>query len=261
MAVDRPRRVRVTRYPPSRRLVTAALRTGKRMVPMYGLVQMDVTRARQLLHAHEPPLSMTAYLVACLARAASAHPEVHAYRNWRGQLVLHDYVDVVTMIEIATPDGPFALPHVLHDADLRTVEDLTTEVRRVQDQPLSQGTGRWFQRLGPIGTHVPGTARALYAVMARSTAARRRTGTVALTAVGMFAAGGGFGITPMTIMTLELVVGGISRQPRLVSGRTEPRDMLDLTLIIDHNVVDGAPAARFGADLRTLVESASALLG
>ena len=27
------------------------------------------------------------------------------------------------------------------------------------------------------------------------------------------------------------------------------RDVLDLTVTIDHNVVDGAPATRFGADL------------
>jgi hypothetical protein len=38
----------------------------------------------------------------------------------------------------------------------------------------------------------------MYAVMARTTAARRQTGTVAVTAVGMFAAGGGYGITPST---------------------------------------------------------------
>jgi len=29
--------------------------------------------------------------------------------------------------------------------------------------------------------------------------------------------------------------------------------VLDLTLAIDHTVADGAPAARFGAGLRTLV--------
>jgi hypothetical protein len=84
-----------------------------------------------------------------VSRAASTHPEVHAYRNWRGRLVLHDYVDVVTMVEISTPEGLFALPHVLHDADVRTVPDLTAELRRVKKQPSSAGTGRWLQRLGP----------------------------------------------------------------------------------------------------------------
>jgi pyruvate/2-oxoglutarate dehydrogenase complex dihydrolipoamide acyltransferase (E2) component len=95
--------------------------------------------------------------------------------------------------------------------------------------------------------------------MARSTTARRRVGTVLVTAVGMFGGGGGHGIAPMTMMSLELLVGGISRRPWIVEGRSEVRDILDLTISIDHNVVDGAPAARFAADLRTLIETAAVL--
>ena len=35
--------------------------------------------------------------------------------------------------------------------------------------------------------------------------------------------------------------------------------MLDLTVAVDHNVVDRAPATRFAAELRNLVESAAVL--
>jgi pyruvate/2-oxoglutarate dehydrogenase complex dihydrolipoamide acyltransferase (E2) component len=38
-----------------------------------------------------------------------------------------------------------------------------------------------------------------------------------------------------------------------------PREFVDLTLSFDHDVVDGAPAARFAARLRELLESASVL--
>ena len=99
----------------------------------------------------------------------------------------------------------------------------------------------------------------MYAVMARSVAVRQRVGTVAVTAVGMFAGGGGFGITPMTMMSLEVVVGGLARRPRVIGDHIEIRDVLDLTLAIDHNVIDGAPATRFTADLRKLIESAAVL--
>jgi hypothetical protein len=54
---------------------------------------------------------------------------------------------------------------------------------------------------------------ALYVVMARSVAARQRIGTVAVTAVGMFADGGGFGITSLTMMSLEVIVAGLSQRP------------------------------------------------
>ena len=51
----------------------------------------------------------------------------------------------------------------------------------------------------------------------------------------------------------------MTQRPRAVNGQVEIRDVLDLTLIIDHNVVDGAPATRFGAELRELIESAAVI--
>ena len=42
-------------------------------------------------------------------------------------------------------------------------------------------------------------------------------------------------------------------------GQVTVREILDLTLAIDHNIVDGAPAARFAAEFRTLVESAAVI--
>jgi pyruvate/2-oxoglutarate dehydrogenase complex dihydrolipoamide acyltransferase (E2) component len=75
----------------------------------------------------------------------------------------------------------------------------------------------------------------------------------------MFADGSGFAIAPPTLASLVVVVGGLSRRPRVVDDNIEARDVLDLTVTIDHNVVDGAPATRFGADLRQLLHTAAAL--
>ena len=229
------------------------------MAPMVGLIDVDVTTANRLLASHQPPSSLTAFVVASVARAAAAHPDVHAYRNWRGQLVTHRHVDVTTIVEIATPQGPFGLPHVLRDADIRGVSDLTAELHRVKRDPSASGSGRWLERAAPVATHIPGAVQAMYAVMARSVAIRQRIGTIAVTAVGMFAGGGGFGLTPPTMMSLEVVVGGMTQRPRVVDGQVEIRDVLDLTLVIDHNVVDGAPATRFGAELRQLIEDAAVI--
>jgi pyruvate/2-oxoglutarate dehydrogenase complex dihydrolipoamide acyltransferase (E2) component len=47
--------------------------------------------------------------------------------------------------------------------------------------------------------------------------------------------------------------------PDSIDGQVTVRDILDLTVAIDHNVVDGAPAARFTAEFRELLESAAVL--
>jgi len=173
--------------------------------------------------------------------------------------VTHRHVDVATFVEVSTPQGPFGLPHVLCDADIRDVPDLTAELRRVKREPSATSIGRLLEQAAPIATRIPGAVPAMYAVMARSVAVRQRAGTVAVTAVGMFAGGGGFGVTPPVLMSLQVVVGGMTQRPRAVGGQVVVRDVLDLTVTIDHNVVDGAPAARFCAALRRLIESAAVI--
>jgi len=57
------------------------------------------------------------------------------------------------------------------------------------------------------------------------------------------------------LMSPELIAGGISQQPPVAGGQAEVRDVLNLTLAIDHDIVDGAPAARSAARLRKVVEA------
>jgi len=137
--VGRPRSVEVLPFPSSRRAVTAAVRAGRRIIPMHGLLEVDVTEARRRLADHDPPLSITAFIIAGVARTRAAHPEVHAYRKWRGRLVRHRHVDVQTIVEVPTAQGPFGLVHIIRDADIREVADISTELHGVKVDSTSTG--------------------------------------------------------------------------------------------------------------------------
>ncbi len=229
-------------------------------MPMHGLFDVDISTAKRRLGEHDPPLSFTAFVIATLARAAALHPEVHAYRDWRGRLVQHRHVDVQTLVEVPTAGGEqFGLVHVVRDADIRSVADISDEIRVVSTDATSTRSGRLLQTLAPSLGRIPGLYRAMYAAMSRSRRVHLASGTVQVTAVGMFADGAGYAIAPATLASLSLVVGGISRRPRAVGDHIEVRDVLDLTLTIDHNVVDGGPATRFAADLRRLLHTAAVL--
>jgi pyruvate/2-oxoglutarate dehydrogenase complex dihydrolipoamide acyltransferase (E2) component len=80
-------------------------------------------------------------------------------------------------------------------------------------------------------------------------------GTVTVTSVGMFGEGGGWAISP-TNYTVQMTVGGISEKPRLVDGEVTTRELLNLTVTFDHDVVDGAAATRFVQRLSELIEEA-----
>jgi pyruvate/2-oxoglutarate dehydrogenase complex dihydrolipoamide acyltransferase (E2) component len=72
----------------------------------------------------------------------------------------------------------------------------------------------------------------------------RRYGKVAVTAVGMFTNDPVWFI-PHGSATVLLTVGSIESRTAWVEGRQQQREFLCLTGSFDHNVVDGAPAARF----------------
>ena len=224
------------------------------MDPTHALLQCDVTETRAYLERFDPPLSLTAYLVGAVARAAAAHPEVHAYRNWRGRLAIHHHVDVATLIEVRDSTGSFPLAHLVRDADQRSPGEISAEIREVKADPTAGASGRIYAKTGPLVARIPGAVALFYRLAGRSVRMRRMTGTVSVTSVGMFGGGGGFGIGHPTIQTLTVLVGGISRRPWVVDGEIIPREVLDLTVTVDHDVVDGAPAARFVADLRRLIE-------
>lgn len=119
------------------------------------------------------------------------------------------------------------------------------------------GMPTWFRSAMLLPWSFSNLAKALLAMAVRRNPAILFSmgGTVALTSVGMFGGSrSGWGLTP-TGSSLGLVVGGIAWKPAVIEGRIEPREILNLTLVFDHDVIDGAPAARFARRLVDLIES------
>lgn len=242
-----------------RRAYVDVLRAGRRKNLMHGLLQVDVTGARRALHHDAPggvPLSFTAWVAHCVATAVDADRVVHAYRR-RNRLVLFADVDVNTQVEAELQGQKVVKSIIIRAANRKTVQEISDEIRAAQrEQP---GDERRYR--GTVAfVSIPAFIRHLgwRMVMADPRWFKRFGGTVGLSSVGMFGTGGGWGIV-MTPPTLMVVVGGISTQPRLVAGELRDREFLHLTLSFDHDVVDGAPAARFAARLTDLIESGHGL--
>jgi pyruvate/2-oxoglutarate dehydrogenase complex dihydrolipoamide acyltransferase (E2) component len=248
---------------PGRRLMINMLNLSGPAHNMYGLLEVDVTVARQFIEEHRArtgeTLSFTGFLTLCLACAVSEHKEVQAYLKGRKQLVLFDDVDVGMMIERRTGDKRALMGHVIRGANRKTYRQIHDEIRSVQSTPvpLNRGLPPWFR----TAMLLPWPLSWLFKAFVRMAERRDPTfgismgGTVSITAVGMFGEGhSGWGIYPAT-GTLGLVVGSIALKPAVVEGRVEPREILHLTVVFDHEVIDGAPAARFTRRLVELMES------
>jgi len=248
-------------FPRGRQEIVDALEVGVGRHVVHALLEFDVTEARRWVAGREVSpgerLSFTAFLVASLARAIDGDRRLHASRDWRGRLVASDEVDVVTLIESRA--DAVAVPHVIRAANRRGVDELHREIRGVQAAPAASAQRSGM--LARLSAFTPGFARRLFLrVLRRSPRWLKRTaGTTLVTSVGMFGAGSGWALGIVPLHTCCLTVGGVALKPGVVDGRVEPRELLALTVSVDHDIVDGAPAARFVRRLREIVERAEVL--
>ena len=83
---------------------------------------------------------------------------------------------------------------------------------------------------------------------------KRYAGTVLLTAVGMFGEGGS------SPYTRNVTLGGIGEKSGVMDRRIEIREYLSLTVSFDHDIIDGAPAARFTERFKDLIENGYGLI-
>ncbi len=249
-------------FPKLRRGVAMMYRSVQRVHKIHGLIEVDVTAARQYLREHmaetRESLSFTGFIITCMAHAVDENLSLNVCRKGRKYLALFADVDVATPIERDLEGHKQPIISIIRGANKKGVRQITHEIRGAQVASVA-ATWEGFQAERWL-THVPMLVlRGLWALFwwARGRSPRlqkRFGGTVGLTAVGMFGTGGGWAI-PLDYHTLDVAVGGIAEKPGVVDGRIVIREYLCLTLSFDHDVIDGAPAARFVSRLRELIES------
>jgi pyruvate/2-oxoglutarate dehydrogenase complex dihydrolipoamide acyltransferase (E2) component len=258
---------RVVELPPGRRIWVNTLELSWPAHTIYGLLEVDVTLARRAIAKHKDctgeSLSFVGFLTYCLARAVDEDKSIQARRKGEKQLVLFDDVNVGLMVEHKDGENRSLMGHVVIAANRKSYREIHDEIRRVQSEPAPAGRGmpNWFRSLMLL----PWPLSKLFVALLRANTRRDPTiavsmgGTVDITSVGLFGGGhSGWGLSP-TFHPLGLVVGGISWKPAVVEGRIEPREILNLTVTFDHDIVDGGPATRFVRRLVELIESAYGL--
>jgi pyruvate/2-oxoglutarate dehydrogenase complex dihydrolipoamide acyltransferase (E2) component len=258
----------VVDFPPERRFMANFLNlTWADKHCVYGLLEVDVTGAKQFIEEYKARtgelLSFTGYLVLCLARAVDENKAVQACRKGRKQLVVFDDVHVGIMVERKIGEQRVLMGEVIRGANYKTYREIHQQIRSAQSS-LPSASGRaaaWFQSV----LLLPWPLSRLFGAVLRTVLRHDPTigaavaGTVGISAVGMFGEGqGGWGIAP-TMHPLDLIVGSTAWKPAVVEGRIEPREILNLTVVFDHDVIDGAPAARFARRLVELIESSYGL--
>jgi pyruvate/2-oxoglutarate dehydrogenase complex dihydrolipoamide acyltransferase (E2) component len=203
-------------------------------------------------------LSFTAFLVSTVAQAIAQNPEVNACHTRMGRIAYFKKVNVLAMIEIVNADGmKIPIGHLIPAA-----EDLEpTEIERIMEEYRSTYNEASETRMLDAVTSLPAFLRRfLFGQMPKNPKFIERTmGTVVVSAVGMFLPQHAAWAVGQGNHTISIWVGSTVERICRIKGELVARTFACISLDIDHDIIDGAPAARFAAALVEMIEKASVL--
>lgn len=255
-------------FPDSRVFTMDVCELGRKKHHVAALLEIDVTDAREwfklIKERDGESLSFSAWLIKCISMAVNEHKEAHAFLKNRKSMLIFDEIDVSLTVEKQVQGYRVPLPYVIRATNKKSLLDIHREIRGAaassQDEVV---IGRAFsQHLLKLFLALPPMVRrfAWKSIVLRPFAAKRNMGSVMFTSVGMFGSLDGW-LIPTSIHPLCFAVGSTVKKPGIFNDQVAVREYLKMTVLIDHDVMDGAPAARFLSRLEELLRSASGLEG
>jgi len=253
-------------FPSSRQLTFDLGKLGVGRHHAKGLLKIDVTEARariRVLRRNDKNISFFAWLLKTAADCVAAHPPVNGFRRGNKVVVFKD-VDITLALEREIKGELVPLAYVIRNVNNKSIAEIHGEIQSAKSIPVANegeyllgekyfwiklfiALPQWL-RLFFWRTFFFTNPRWMKAMM----------GNMMVTTVGLVGHVRGW-IIPFTMHPLCLAFGSVTEEPGVYKGEIQKREYLHLCTLIDHDVIDGAPAARFVDGLVRTLERASGL--
>ncbi|MHA1397513.1 MAG: 2-oxo acid dehydrogenase subunit E2 [Candidatus Heimdallarchaeaceae archaeon] len=233
-----------------------------------GLIEMDVTIAiqkiKEIEEEEEYKISFTGWVAKCVAKAVSENKRLNSYRKGRSKIIVFDKIDISVMVEVVTKKGKYVpFNHVLRDVESKSIKDISDEIRRVQKEKIDEleQLTRGSTGFSSLYLLIPRFIRKLIIkkLLKNPFYLRKIIGTVGITSFGKNVKNLSGWAIPFADKTLNIAIGGMKKKAVVEDGKLVNKQLACLTFLFDHNLVDGAPAARFISRLAELMKEAYAL--
>lgn len=233
-----------------------------------GLVEMDVTKAEEriaeLKEKENYHVSHSGWIATCIAKAVSENKRFNSFRKGRNEIIVFNNVDISMMIEIKTKEGkrvPFN--YVVRNAEEKSVKEITDEIRAIQKKKIeeTEQLTRDSSSFTSLYMLVPKFIRrfVIKKLLSNPFYVKKTIGTVGMTSLGEYVKElSGYAIA-FSDKTLNVAIGGMKEYAILEEGKLKNKKVLYLTFKVDHEIVDGAPVARFITRVAELMKNAYGL--
>jgi len=241
-----------------RRLAADAATVAKEQNAFHCLIEIDITEPRRIIKRYKEKtketLSFTAYIITCLVQAVDQNRYLNSFCKGRKLIILDD-VNINTFIERDINGEKIPESIVISSAQTKTYKQIHDELRLAQNQRkdyLNLNRANW-------ALYIPGfIRRIIIRRVMHNISMMKHYGVISVSAVGKSVTDAAWFI-PLGGATVLVTIGNIFKKPALIEEKTELREYVCLTVSFNHNIVDGANAARFTGCLSTLVKSGTLL--
>lgn len=259
---------RVIEFPQSRLATFDIGAVGKQKHYVTALLELNVGEARRKIKERRQAaggarISFTGWLLKAIADTIASHKEVAAFRLGRRKLMIFEDVDISIVVEKEVGGYKVPLPLVIRKASDKSAVEITAEIEKAKSGELEKEQVVLEREAGfaeKIYYFLPGAIRRLAwrSMLRHPRFVFRKMGNAIVTSIGMMGQVNGWFIQT-SVHPLSFGVGSITRKPVASGGEVRVGEVLHMTVLVDHNAVDGAPMARFISELSASIEAGAGL--
>jgi len=229
---------------------------------VYALLEFDVTQSKRVLQELRRKgmnISFNGWLIKAISNALQEHKEASSYLFSKKKLIIFSHINISILVEKNINGQKVPIPLVIEKTNEKTAEEITTEIENAKNLALSEKDivlnkkPAFYERLY---YRLPGIVRrVIWKIMLNHPKfAYKKMGNVAITSVGMIGRINGWFIH-RSVHPLSFGIGSVLKKPVVIDNEIRIREVLIMTILIDHDVIDGGEMVRFLQDLTKYIES------
>jgi pyruvate/2-oxoglutarate dehydrogenase complex dihydrolipoamide acyltransferase (E2) component len=225
------------------------------------LLEFDVTYSRKKLKELRRSginVSFNGWLIKVISSVLQKYPEASAFLYNKKKLIIFKDINISILIEKKIDDRRVPIPLVLEKTNEKSATDITSEIENAKNQELTDNDIVLTKKSTfseKVYYRLPGILRRnIWKIILRNPQfAYKKMGNVVITSVGMMGQINGWFIHK-SIHPLSFGIGSVLKKPVVIDNEIKIREILNMTILADHDVIDGAPMVRFLNELTKYIE-------
>lgn len=204
-------------------------------------------------------MSFNGWLIKVISGVLQKHPEAAAFLYNKRKLICFSDINISILVEKEINNTRVPIPFVIEKTNEKSALDITMEIENVKNLELTNKDivlNKQTSQLERLYYQMPGFIRRVVwkLILGNPKFAFKKMGNCVITSVGMMGKINGW-FVHKSVHPISFGVGSVLKKPVVINNIIKIRKILNMTVLVDHDVIDGAPMVRFLNDLTRYLEN------